>query len=270
MNNRTIRILVAVISIPVLLGLSYLGGLPFLLFVLAISIVSFVEFAEMANSKEASVNKIIGIITVIFLIVNSFNNFIDLQLLLLSSTLLLLLIELFRKKGSAILNIGSTLLGILYIGLFSSSIVGIRELYANSLHYSNGGLIIISIFITLWLTDSAAYFLGTAFGKHKLFPRVSPNKSWEGAIFGFIFAIISMVVLKSILLTFISWTDSIVIGLIIGLFGQMGDLVESLFKRDAGVKDSSNVIPGHGGILDRFDSLICSSPFIFIYFTYII
>ena len=166
-------------------------------------------------------------------------------------------------------NIGSTLLGFFYIGLFSSSIVGIREFYSNSLHYTNGGLLIISIFITLWITDSAAYFIGTAFGKHKLFPRVSPNKSWEGAIAGFVFAIITMVVLNEVLLNFISFNDALVMGVIIGLFGQIGDLIESLLKRDAGVKDSSNLIPGHGGVLDRFDSLIFSSPIIFLYITYI-
>jgi len=145
----------------------------------------------------------------------------------------------------------------------------IREIYSETLHYNNGGLLIISVFITLWVTDSAAYFLGSAFGKHKLFPRVSPNKSWEGAIAGFVFAMIAMVVLQTFLLTFLQLSDAIVLGIIVGLFGQIGDLIESLLKRDAGVKDSSNIIPGHGGIFDRFDSLIFSSPFIFIYISYL-
>jgi phosphatidate cytidylyltransferase len=158
------------------------------------------------------------------------------------------------------------LLAILYAGLFSASIIGIREFYSDvPLSYTNGGFIIISIFITLWMTDSAAYFIGSAIGKHKLFPRVSPNKSWEGAIAGFVFAIITLVVLKSILLNFLDWTDVIAFGIIIGIFGQVGDLIESLIKRDANVKDSSNIIPGHGGIFDRFDSLLFSAPIIFLY-----
>jgi phosphatidate cytidylyltransferase len=115
------------------------------------------------------------------------------------------------------------------------------------------------------MTDSAAYFIGTAIGKHKLFPRVSPNKSWEGAIAGFVFSIITLVVLKSFLLEFLDWVDIIAFGVIIGIFGQVGDLIESLIKRDAGVKDSSNIIPGHGGIFDRFDSLLFSAPIIFLY-----
>jgi phosphatidate cytidylyltransferase len=120
------------------------------------------------------------------------------------------------------------------------------------------------VFATIWICDSAAYYIGTAFGKHKLFPRVSPKKSWEGAIAGFVFAILAMVISKNIIIDFLSWNSVIGIGMIVGILGQVGDLIESLFKRDSGVKDSSNLIPGHGGIFDRFDSLIFSSPFILI------
>jgi len=180
-------------------------------------------------------------------------------------------VELFRNKESAINNVSSTLFDVLYTGLFAASIIWIREFYVDTpLSYSNGGFIIISIFITLWMTDSAAYFIGSAIGKHKLFPRVSPNKSWEGAIAGFVFAIITLVVLKTVLLDFLSWMDIIAFGIIIGIFGQIGDLVESLIKRDAGVKDSSNLIPGHGGIFDRFDSLLFSSPILFLYMNYFV
>lgn len=268
MNNRATRILVAILSIPVLLGLSYWGGIPFLIFVLAIGILSFNEFAKMVKQKDKNVNIGIGNLTVFLMIINAYNNFVNLETLLLSIIILILVYELFRNNGSAIDNIGATLLGVFYLGFFTSTIVAIREFYSHSLHYSNGGLIIIAIFITLWVTDSAAYFLGSAFGKHKLFSRVSPNKSWEGAIAGFIFALITAIVLKSFLLPFLTWTDAFIFGLIVGIFGQIGDLIESLIKRDAGVKDSSNIIPGHGGILDRFDSLIFSSPFVYLYMLY--
>ena len=118
---------------------------------------------------------------------------------------------------------------------------------------------------SIWICDSAACFLGTAFGKHKLFPRVSPNKSWEGAVAGFIFAIVAMIAAKAVVLDELNLTDAVVIGFIIGTIGQIGDLVESLIKRDAGVKDSSQLIPGHGGIFDRFDSLLFTSPAVYIY-----
>ncbi|MFB3056342.1 MAG: phosphatidate cytidylyltransferase, partial [Ignavibacteriaceae bacterium] len=130
-------------------------------------------------------------------------------------------------------------------------------------------LLIISIFASIWICDSAAFFGGTSLGKHKLFPRVSPNKSWEGAIFGLLFAVIAMVISKVIIIDFLSWLDVIIIGIIVGIIGQIGDLIESLFKRDAGVKDSSALIPGHGGIFDRFDSLLYSAPAVFLYIKYL-
>lgn len=182
----------------------------------------------------------------------------------------MLIIELFRNYGSAILNISTTLLGIFYFGLFGSTLVGIREFYPNiDGLYNNGGYLIISIFASIWICDSAAFFGGTALGKHKLFPRVSPKKSWEGAVFGFVFAILAMILAKYLVLDFLLLKDSIAIGFITGTFGQIGDLAESLLKRDAGVKDSSGLIPGHGGIFDRFDSLLFSAPLIYLYLIYL-
>ncbi len=173
--------------------------------------------------------------------------------MILFIVILSLIIELFRNKGSAIFNLGSLYIGIFYIGFFLSTTIGIREFFTE---YKYGGYSIISIFASIWICDSAAYFAGLNFGKHKLFKRVSPNKSWEGAIAGFIFAIFTMVIIKLIGLQFLTLFDAIVIGLIIGIFGQIGDLVESLLKRDAEIKDTSHLIPGHGGVLDRFDSFL--------------
>jgi phosphatidate cytidylyltransferase len=180
------------------------------------------------------------------------------------------LIELFRNNGSAIYNIGSTLFGIFYIGLFSASLVAIREFYPDiGTLYKHGGFLIISIFATIWVCDSAAYFGGLSLGKHKLFPRVSPKKSWEGAIFGFVFAMLTMAAAHYIVLGFLSLDEALTIGFIIGTVGQVGDLVESLIKRDAEVKDSSSLIPGHGGIFDRFDSLLFSAPIILLFLKYV-
>ena len=128
--------------------------------------------------------------------------------------------------------------------------------------------LVISILASIWMGDSAAYYFGTALGKHKLFPRVSPKKSWEGAIFGFIFSIGTLILVKFIWLDFLSVWNVIILGIIIGFIGQIGDLVESLFKRDSAAKDSSSLIPGHGGFLDRFDSLIFSAPVIWMYLKY--
>jgi len=265
-SNTTIRILVSAIAIPVIVAVSYYGGYYFFVFVLAIGIASFYEFWLFAGNKRIDANLFIGILSVSLFITNTFRNFIDFYALLLSVVFILSLVELFRNQGSAIINLGTTLIGILYIGLFSSALVSIREFYP--LEYDRGGLLILSIFFSIWICDSAAFFVGTAIGKHKMFPRVSPKKSWEGAVFGLLFSVAAMISSKVVFLDFISWKDAILIGLIVGIVGQTGDLIESLFKRDAGVKDSSDFIPGHGGVFDRFDSLLYTAPAVFLYIRY--
>jgi len=269
LGNTAVRILVSVFAIPALVLLSYFGGVYFLSFVLIIAGISFYEFSVMAKSKGANVNVNFGLFAVIFLILNQYRFFFSQYHFLIAFFIVLLLFELFRNNGSAIQNLGATLLGVFYLGIFGSTLVGIREFYPNIDElYNHGGYLIISIFASIWICDSAAFFGGTALGKHKLFLRVSPKKSWEGAVFGFVFAILAMILAKNIVLDFLSLKDALVIGFIIGTFGQIGDLIESLLKRDAGIKDSSNLIPGHGGIFDRFDSLLFSSPIIYLYLTY--
>ncbi len=269
LSNTTTRVLVAVVAIPLILLICYLGGYYFFLFILAIALLSFHELFVIAKNKKININLWIGFLSIILIHINNFRNFIDFYYLTILIVVLTSLFELFRNKGSAIENIGATLLGIFYIGLFTASIVGIRNFYPDVGNlYLRGAFLIISILASIWICDSAAYFGGISLGKHKLFPRVSPNKSWEGAIFGFLFAILSMILAKIIILDFLQWNSIIIIGVIVGTVGQLGDLIESLLKRDAGVKDSSALIPGHGGIFDRFDSLIYIAPVVLIYLNY--
>lgn len=266
LNNLTSRVIVALIGIPLIVALCIIGKIPFLIFILLVGLISFNEFTMMLKSKNSFPNKLIGLIAVTIIIINEYKSFIDYHIFLVALILVLLLLELFRNKASAINNVGSTLLGIFYIGIFSAAIIDLREFYAESYFtYTQGGYLILSILISIWLCDSAAYFIGSAYGLHKLMLRVSPKKSWEGAVAGFIFSVIGMVASKSLMLEFLSTFDAIIIGIIVGVFGQIGDLVESLIKRDANVKDSSSLIPGHGGILDRFDSLLFSAPIIYLY-----
>lgn len=270
LGNTTVRILVSIVAIPAIVLLSYFGGVYFLSFVLIIAGISFYEYSVMTKVKGANVNINLGLIAIIFLVINQYRFFFSQYHFLIALFIVLLIFELFRNNGSAIQNLGATLLGVFYLGIFGSTLIGIREFYPNiDGLYNQGGYLIISIFATIWICDSAAFFGGTALGKHKLFPRVSPKKSWEGAIFGFVFAILAMLLAKNLVLDFLSLKNALVIGFIVGTFGQLGDLAESLIKRDAEVKDSSKLIPGHGGIFDRFDSLLFSSPIIYLYLTYL-
>jgi phosphatidate cytidylyltransferase len=211
-----------------------------------------------------------------------------LTVVLLKFLLLTLLIELFRKKGSPITNIAATVLGVLMISLCFGTLIFLRELfpygfpvykffatgYADDLQLAQinrwGGYTVIAIFASIWMCDTAAYFGGSAFGKHPLFERVSPKKTWEGAVFGFIFSVLTMIAAKILLLGYLAFQHALVLGVLIGIFGQVGDLIESRLKRDVGVKDSSTLIPGHGGLYDRFDSLVYISPIMYLYIDFIV
>jgi len=266
LGNTSTRIIVSLIAIPLIIAACFYGGIPFLIFTLFIGLVAFWEFSKLVQNKNVNVNNILGHLSVAVIILNSYFRFAEINIILIASAVIIFLMELFRNKNSAIINVGTTLFGTIYFGVLASTILLIREVFSgNNLLYAEGGYLIISILVSIWVCDSAAFFLGSAFGKHKLFPRVSPNKSWEGAIAGFVFSIISMLAAKFYFVDFLSLQDAIVIGVIVGTVGQMGDLVESLIKRDAGVKDSSALIPGHGGIFDRFDSLLLTAPVVYLY-----
>jgi len=270
LSNNATRILVSIVGIPIILSAAYFGKIYFLIFTLAISLISFTEFSKMANKKDMKPNLTAGLTFILLILVNQYSGLIDFFRFFVIMMIILLVIELFRNNGSAIMNLGATLLGIMYIGLFGSTLLSIREMYPDIDNlYDRGGFLIITILASIWICDSAAYFGGTKFGRHKLFQRVSPNKSWEGAVFGFIFALLTVIAAKFLVLDFLSWTAVLYIGLIVGIIGQIGDLVESLLKRDAAVKDSSELIPGHGGIFDRFDSLLMTAPAVYIILRYL-
>ncbi len=204
---------------------------------------------------------------------------------------LVLLLELFKRSGGGFGNTAATLTGVCYVSMSLGALAGLRELFVPGDFpfytyfnlpgatipddlvdrvYGWGGYTVMAVFASIWLCDSSAFFFGRRYGKHKLFERVSPNKTWEGAIAGFVGALVAFIVARAIALPYMSLTNAIVCGCIVGLFGQLGDMVESMLKRDAGVKDSSSLIPGHGGVLDRFDSLIFVSPLIFLYLDFIV
>ena len=166
-------------------------------------------------------------------------------------------IKLYKKNDlKPFTNIGFTFLGIIYVALPFSLIV-VMAMRGGSYNYE----IVLGSLLLLWASDIGGYFAGTKFGKRKLFERISPKKSWEGAVGGAAFAAAIAFALGQYFLTFEPW-KWYCIGAIIVVVGTYGDLVESLFKRSIAIKDSGSSIPGHGGFLDRFDGLLLSAPFI--------
>jgi phosphatidate cytidylyltransferase len=182
---------------------------------------------------------------------------------LLASMLLIGAIRLFVKPSpeGALSDMAPALLGLLYVaGLMSFFLV---------LHKVHHGLVLF-LLGTVWLSDASAYFIGTRFGKHKIYPSMSPKKSWEGAAASVIGGAIGALILGAIFLgQLLLFSQLLVSGLIIGAVAVIGDLVESMIKRDAGVKDSSSFIPGHGGLLDKIDgSLYCAPVLVYVLSAY--
>ena len=173
--------------------------------------------------------------------------------------------ELYTRNENAIHDWAYTMLSQMYIALpFSMiNVLAFRQAPDGDIHYYY--LLPLSVFIFLWTNDTGAYCSGSLLGKHKLFPRISPAKSWEGSIGGALFVLIVAAVVGYLEsqsnalsgLTIVQWLG---LGLVVTVFGTWGDLVESLFKRTLGIKDSGNILPGHGGMLDRFDSSLMAIP----------
>lgn len=261
-----VRALVTVIFGPLILLSAWQGGYVFLALTASIVVLAMYEFYEMAAQKVTYPARFIGMGTGIMLCFLLFFNQTDnLWILLTAVFFLLVIFELFRNEVAPILNIATTLLGIFYVALLLGFLILIREL-----PNGEGGNWIILMFLSVWVCDSAAYILGARFGKHKLLERVSPNKTIEGTVFGFGFALLTAFLCYSTFMRQLGLSHALVAGAICGSVGQVSDLVESLFKRDARVKDSSNIIPGHGGILDRFDSEILVAPALYFYLRFIV
>lgn len=236
------------------------------------------EYCGLVNSLEdVTVNRFITTIAGVYLflavagyrtgIVGNFIVFVPYLL----TVVYLFISELYTGNKNAIHDWAYTMLSQMYIALPFSMINILafeNSAFDGQVHFDT--LLPLSVFIFLWTNDTGAYCSGSLFGKHKLFPRISPGKSWEGSIGGGIFVLIAAGIIGYIAnsgdathaLNIPEWMG---LGLVVVFFGTWGDLVESLFKRTLGVKDSGNILPGHGGMLDRFDSSLMAIPAAVIY-----
>jgi phosphatidate cytidylyltransferase len=267
MGELAKRLIVAVFGIPLLIGLTWLGGWYFFVLVLVISTVAQWEFYQFQKNTDIYPQHISGIIVGAGLLIGIESGYYKYTAAFLAICLMLILAnEMFRRHKNVSANIGVTFLGIMYIPVTLSSLLFLRE--KMDIAYPNvsaaGFYFIMSILVAIWICDTFAYMFGKTFGRHKLYPKVSPNKSIEGAVAGLIGAMLVMVLVSTAKLLPFELPVALMLGFAIGVVGQLGDLVESWFKRDVGVKDSSHLLPGHGGMLDRFDSLIFVAPVLLI------
>lgn len=179
------------------------------------------------------------------------------------------ILELFLKSVSPIRNAGLHMAGILYITFPLAMAVFFPFMHENGSWFPERCGLVLGIVLLVWANDTMAYFTGSLFGKHKMAPGISPKKSWEGFLGGLIFSTIAGWLLSLFFHQFngIQW---IITATIVSVFGTIGDLVESMIKRNVGVKDSGHFMPGHGGFLDRFDAFIFCIPFVFAFYMIVI
>ncbi|MDL2262387.1 phosphatidate cytidylyltransferase [Bacteroidales bacterium OttesenSCG-928-I21] len=232
------------------------------------------EFLRFSKKDNVKPNYIITIITgTVAIVITFLHSYYSLNpiyyWLILPLIFLIFIEELFRKNEKPIQNIAISTLTLIYIStpLILSFLLVYSKLFATETDSSFNPGILLGILVLIWIYDSLAYCCGTLFGrhgKHKLFERISPKKSWEGTIGGALFTILAGYFLN-LLFPILTKTDWLIISIIVIIFGTLGDLIESMFKRSSELKDSGHLLPGHGGLLDRFDSFIFTVPWVFIY-----
>lgn len=258
-NNRYLG---AVMIAPFIIFV-FLGGMYLRAFVFALSLMALWEFFNALRQKEFKPIDIAAyILLTAYYLIN--NNFEAMMYILVVATFLLLIVPVIDLEYTFI-DVSLTLLGFVYAGILFSTVYLVNA-------KSNGSYLVWLVFISSWLSDTAAYYSGKFFGKHKLCPKVSPKKTVEGSIGGLLGATLFCGIFGIILNRYVyimPLYHYFIIGALCGVFGQFGDLVASSVKRYVGIKDYSNLIPGHGGILDRFDSIIFSATVIFYYLTFV-
>ena len=269
MNNMLIRALTGVLYIALLVGGMLGGSITFALLVAAIAALSVWEFTGLINRHVgASVNQLIATacsLAFVFALWQCCTLAPSYQFFLpfVGTVLYLLISELYRRESNPLKNWAFAFAAQLYITLPLSLIFFLAYRYdalSNSLPYS--WVLPLSVFIFLWTSDTGAYLCGSLLGRHfpaRLFERISPKKSWVGSIGGGLLCLLAGVVLWWAFPILLLW-QWLGLALVVCVFGTWGDLVESLFKRQLGIKDSGRILPGHGGMLDRFDSALLAIP----------
>ncbi|MFC1940109.1 phosphatidate cytidylyltransferase [Chloroflexota bacterium] len=274
------RTVTALCGIPPLVAVVWFGEPLFTIMLVAWGTLAALEFYRLVTAAKVPPLTYFGLAWVIFFIVSRNSWVIDhlppylsesrLAPLLLTSAVVLSLIWLLRRpqKENTFAGWAWTIAGILYIGWLLGYLVALRDLDTNRTWQS---WVFLALFAT-FASDTAALFTGRAIGRHRLAPRISPGKTWEGTVGGVVAAIIVSLLftLPTPFLLTLSWQQAVLLGLLASIFGQLGDLVESLLKRSMGVKDSSKLVPGHGGFLDRMDSVVFAGVVVYYYVVWVI
>lgn len=275
-NNFIQRAITGIIFVGVLIGCILGGPISFSLLFALITALTIHEFGVIISKQpDVEINKPICMLAGVFLFfgfayLGVMPGQTEILIPYLFLIIYLLVSELYLKKKNPLNNWAYTMMSQIYIALsFAMLNVLAYHSIGNEGELSNyqvqyNPILPLSIFIFTWINDTGAYCTGMLFGKHRLFERISPKKSWEGSIGGGVFSIIAAIVMAHYF-PFMPISIWIGLALTVVIFGTLGDLTESLLKRTIGIKDSGNILPGHGGMLDRFDSTLMAVPAAVVY-----
>jgi len=273
MKDLLIRSLTGILFVAILVGAIMWNKLAVASLFFIISLIGLNEFFALMikngfNPKK-SITTIIGAVIYFIISLYSFDQYSFKFLLFIFPLLVLLVvIEIFRKNETPISNIAFSIMGILYVVIPFAilNFFAYESTYSEVINIEDGQhnyWLLLGFFMLQWSNDTGAYLIGSSLGKHKMTPEISPNKTWEGAIGGFVMSLLVAFVISYF--TYSSLLHWLAISTIVVIFGTIGDLTESRIKRTCGVKDSGRIMPGHGGILDRFDGVLFSAPFVLAY-----
>lgn len=261
------RAVSGLLFVVILTACIFVHPLCFFALFLVINVLGILEFVRLAERLQVRMNRPMCLVSGVLLFAASFlHNYWGYEhgyLFFMAAVLALAIWELYRKDAHAFQNLAFSYYVLAYFTLPFALLVYFPYMCNGTWQPD----IIFYPFLLMWLNDTFAYLVGTQFGKHKLFPRISPKKSWEGTIGGGIMSIAAGLFLAPYI-DGITVVDAGVIAGIVVVFGNFGDLIESMFKRCIEVKDSGHIMPGHGGMLDRFDSILLALPAIFVYLSF--
>lgn len=262
------RVAVIAAGVPCLYLITARGGIFFLLLVDLIVVLGLRELLQLLRAKGYQPFSVLAYFCSLALTWYAWRQGVAVPVILTGSLMAIMVRELFRREmAQSLAHIAVTVFGILYLGWLASHLILLRELPASlGQDEQLGARLVFLLAALVWATDTGAYLCGVAFGRRPLARRISPKKTVEGAVGGLVAAGLAGWLCSRDLVPFVTPLAGTILGVVAGVAAQLGDLVESLIKRDVGIKDSAPLLPGHGGILDRFDSLLFTAPVVYYYF----
>jgi len=268
-DNLSYRLLTSFLFVPFFLVIFNYGSFPYLFLMLGIIGIMSYEFFYLLREKGLNPYLRTGIFASIVLgLIMNYSSALFTYFLITLLLLFISVVELRRNDPTkSIIYMSVTTFGVLYTGWLGGHMILIGKTSYNLL---NSPKLIYLAFLMIWMADTGAFFIGSRFGKHKIIPKISPSKSYEGLVGGFIFSFVSGFLFSLFFFRELNILDNFILSLISTFAGLAGDLVESAMKRDAQLKDVSSFLPGHGGVLDRFDSILFALPLFYYYFILVI